>query len=120
MRFALVALGLVSLSSCTPSQMRDERLDETYPPEAFRGDIVEEYGEPGESHRLAGERPAGFVAAAIRELERETGAVVASWDFYLTLRGGPASKLGAFGLFGDFLFYDKNDVLIRARRRWLD
>jgi hypothetical protein len=111
---------MVCTGSCTHSQTRDELVDEIYPPEALRADIVERYGEPMESHRPAEERPAGFAAAAIKELERESGAVVASWDFYMTLRGGLASKLGAFGLFGDYLFYDKDHVLIRARRRWLD
>ena len=127
MRMAVFpTLLLLGLSSCTPSQsslptqMRQDTLDEVYPPDCFRIDILEARGQPHGTGRVEEKTPTGYVAGAIRRIEKETGAVVARWDSYLTLRGGLGSSFGAFGLYEDFLFYTKDDVLIRARRRFLD
>lgn len=110
---ALLVLVLLS-ASCTPiGSNRQEFVDGIYPPDCFRIDILEAYGTPHRTGSATDPGRDGFVAWAIRDIEAESGAKVASWDFYLTPRGW-------FGLYGDYLFYTKGDVLIQARRRFLD
>ena len=102
-------------ASCTSDGMRQELVDEMYPPDCQRIEIREAFGEPWKSGSVLDPKREGFAAWAIRDLEANSGAVVASWDVYLRLRGW-----FGLGLYGDYLFYTKDDVLIQARRRFLD
>lgn len=122
------ALALIATVSCySPERAREWEVsvqaaaDEAYPPGSLREEILGARGVPQESRDASEHSPSGYVAWAIRRAEADAGATVASWDFYLTpRRGGLGSSLGAFGLWGDYLLYTKEGVLIRARRRFLD
>ena len=108
------ALLLILTASCTPiGSHTQEFVDGIYPPDCYRIDIREAYGPPHQSGLVSDEKIPEYVAGSIRIIETESGAKVASWDYYMTLRGW-------FGLYGDYLFYTKDDVLITARRRFLD
>jgi len=120
MKRLFVGLALLSASCGMPAQYRQDGVDELYPPDCHRLDILEARGAPYKSYPVSERHQDPFAAGSIRVIEADSGAVVAYWDYYLTLRGGWGSSLGAFGLFGDYLFYTKDDVLITARRRFLD
>ena len=100
-------------ASCYPAQYRQDGVDELYPPDCYRIDILEARGKPVETHPVSERHRDGFANASIRNIEADSGAVVAYWDYYMTIRNW-------FGLWGDYLFYTKDDVLITARRRFLD
>jgi hypothetical protein len=110
----LLAAFIVMSCGCVASPQRwQAEVDASYPPDCIRLDILENRGNPMKTHPVSDRHEDKFADGSIRNIEANSGAVVAYWDYYLTPRGW-------FGLWGDYLFYTKDDVLITARRRFLD
>ena len=107
------ALLLVSLCSCVYSDMKQETLDAFYPPGAHRDEILMKDEHPPQRHDIDGRPRDGFAARAFRDIMAETGTRPAFYDFNLRIRGW-------FGLYGDYVFYDEDEILLRACRRFLD
>lgn len=108
----LVAVAC-SMLSCSSSDSRQETVDELYPPQAGRDEIVRRYGEPSRRVALSDPGADGFARRAAGDIESRTGVAPASYDLYHVIRDW-------FGMYGDYVFYSKEERVIQASRRFLD
>jgi len=108
-----LAVVACSMLSCSSSGSRQETVDELYPPAAGRDEIVRRYGEPSRRVALSDPGVDGFARRAARDLESRTGIAPASYDLYHVIRNW-------LGMYGDYVFYSKEEQVIQARRRFLD
>ena len=110
---AILMAVACSMLSCSSSGSRQETVDELYPPRAGRDEIVRRYGEPTRRVALFDPGADGFARRAARDIESRSGIAPASYDLYHVIRNW-------FGMYGDYVFYSKEERVIQACRRFLD
>ena len=69
---------------------------------------------------LSSPPPDRFAELGLADARGDSGVSPASCVFGEVLRPGPASSLGAFGFWQDYVFLDSHDRVLVAFRRWVD
>ena len=104
---------LLSLGACAHTE---ERMEERYPCQTPRSEILAKFGEPAKHVVLSEGTEYRHVRAYSDQVRRGTGTAPASCDVYHVLRG---ASFG-FGMYEDYVFYTKEDAVLQARRHFLD
>ena len=118
-RWSIVAL-IGGLAACGRSYHQQESVDDRYPVGMPQAELASRYGEPTQRISLEETGSDPYMAAAERDVERVSGVAPRLCHLYHVLRPGAGSSLGAFGMWGDYVFLDRDGRVLGARRRFLD
>lgn len=121
---------LISCSFLSPSAedvwQRNETdfrkdLDVLYPPGTLRDKILEREWKPKETCYVNQESMGNwYINKCVRTITAELMVTPVRYDFYWVPRMGYLPIPIGAGLWGDYIFYDKNDKVIKSYRRFLD
>lgn len=114
-----VSAATACLAACRNSDQQ-ETVHALYPVGTPKAELAARCGEPTRILSLEGSVPDAYAAAAARDVERVTGVAPRLCHLYHVLRPGAGSSLGAFGMWGDYVFFDADGRVLGARRRFLD
>lgn len=114
-----------SLIGCQNSQedfhvKREQGLLEIYPVGSPRNSLIERYGAPIETGVISADGKLNRFAAWCIQQIRSEGRDPVRYDAFTQLRLGAGASLGAAGMYEDYVFYDRDDRVLKACRMQLD